>query len=129
MGNINGSKVRYVMTAEEREVRAKAKKLHADCRALRAEHDGRSWLLAWAFVRGLKYRRIEHTTRKDNKPDMLGIADLLVMLGLVPASEKKWSMSSEARTVIEAWLNDPSGAIPAPVRVKRVYVRPAVAAE
>lgn len=83
--------------------------------------------LAWGFVRGFPYRRIERTTRKNNAPD----ARLLTFFigseipGFAPLAAKWWDTAPHP--AIEAWLADPSGAIAAPVRVKKPYTPPAPA--
>lgn len=107
--------------------------------------------LAWGFVRGFKYRRIERSHKKQylaadacvhldaygygqdtegkffeqNMPNPVYLAKLLSKY--FPEFEAdfkdKWSLKPESR--ILAWLKDPTGAIPAPVREKKPFVRAA----
>lgn len=134
----------YTMTDSERAVRATVKALHASIRAeVRRAHEDRDGthryaLLAWGFVRGLPYRRIERTTRRQkmadasivehNQPAVYWLAKALApFLPEVAADmatyQLKRGTDSEAR--LAAWLADPSGAIPAPVpRPKKPFVRP-----
>lgn len=125
--------------------RLTSEKAYAETQAKRAttswaSHPVRShrvWLLAWAFVRGLPYRRIErkrHTQGvfEHNAPSVGDLARALAELGVFPPLEKGFDLNSEARTLIEAWLANPDGAIAAPPpRAKRPYVSAdhAVAAE
>lgn len=70
----------------------------------------REMLLMWAFVRGFKYRRIERTTRENNKPYF---------------HIELWNMflPDVTKEQIQAWLEDPTGAIPAPPpRPKKPYI-------
>jgi hypothetical protein len=70
----------------------------------------RSMLLLWGFVRGVKYRRIERTTREGNTPNL----HLDIWQMYVP------EITAEQ---VQAWLEDPTGAIPAPPpRPKKPYV-------
>ncbi len=117
------------MSAEEK---ARVKAAH---RAVRAEspHGDRYRILAWGFLRGIPYRRMERTTRTQVLPDgrvhehnaPSGAAIAAVLAKHVPELqgelESKWKLREGS--LIAAWLKDPSGAIPAPVRVKRPYVR------
>jgi hypothetical protein len=130
------------MTETERAKRSRTKALHAAVRAdmRAAAHDGdhRHMLLAWAFVRGLPFRRIERSHRvqvvngkpfEHHMPSQVLLTRMLIKyLPEIEADmDGKWSVKPGCR--IERWLSDPSGAIPAPPpRVKRPYVRP-VAAE
>ena len=128
------------MTPEEREAQ---KTLHravrADMRAARG-HAHRYLLLAWAFVREMPFRRVERShhvqdmggdkTFEHNMPSAFDLTKVLARYR--PAFEEdfasKWSLKPGGR--VEAWLADPSGAIPAPApRPKKPYERQAVAAE
>ncbi len=60
-------------------------------------YDHRSWLLAWAFVRGIPYRRVERQRHmqgafEHNAPSVFWLANALAELGLVP--RKRASSSS-----------------------------------
>ena len=69
----------------------------------------RSMLLLWGFIRGFKYRRIERITREHNSPHIV----LEHWQSYLP------ELTSEE---IQAWLDDPTGAIPAPPpRIKKQY--------
>jgi hypothetical protein len=106
--------------------KASVKAIH---KALRAETAGRAGNLAWGFVRGFPYRRIERTTRtqtmpdgsvvEHNRPDARYLTHLLGKLipGFAEINEKQ-SWNTKPSPAIEAWLADPAGAIPVPVRVK-----------
>ena len=104
-----------MMSADEQ---AQVKAIH---KALRAGTGERYGNLAWGFVRGFPYKRIERTTRDDNKPGAGYITYLLGRAGVpgfpVPKPNESW-WKTEASPVVIAWLLDPSGAIPAPVRTK-----------
>lgn len=96
--------------------KASVKAIH---KALRSETGDRYGNLAWAYVRGFPYRRVERTTRDDNKPEARFITYLLGKAGVpgfptIPAGSSWWKI--EASPAIIAWLLDPSGAIPVPVR-------------
>lgn len=137
----------YVMTESERAERERVKLLHQNVRA--AMHEAASSggqvhryaLLAWAFVRGLKFRRIErhhHVQRiggtpehgarifEHNMPQPFYLARALAAFFPEMRADVggKWRGSpTEAR--LYAWIADPSGAIPAPApRPKKPYVRP-----
>jgi len=105
-----------MMSAEEQSA---VKATHKAVRALIGQH-GRYGNLAWGFVRGFPYKRIERTTREDNKPDpkylTYVIGKAVPSFAEVPKSGNGWEMT--ASPVIEAWLADPVGAIEAPVRKK-----------
>lgn len=80
----------------------------------------RDMLLLWAFVRGLKFRRLERTHHFDkitslelNLPDAFRLAKIW---------EDYLPNSDDLETQIHSWLKDPAGAIPAPVRVKKPYL-------
>ena len=106
--------------------KASVKAIH---KALRAETAGRYGNLAWGFVRGFPYRRIERTTRVQTMADgsvvnhnPLDARYLTHLLGkLVPGFaviDEKQSWNTKPSRAIEAWLDDSAGAIPVPVRVK-----------
>ena len=111
--------------------KASVKAIHT---AIRKEAPSRHGNLAWAFVRGFKYRRVERTTRTQvmadgsvvnhNPPSVFAIAAILVKA--MPALETLYFRDKYGRLAdtcpLYAWVADPSGAIPAPVREKKPYV-------
>lgn len=117
--------------------KASVKAIH---KAIRKEATAttRTGALAWAFVRGFAYRRVERTTRTQvmadgsvvnhNPPNLVAIARIIVTA--MPELEALYFRSTytltESCPLIE-WVKDPSGAIPAPVREKRLYVPAQVA--
>jgi hypothetical protein len=119
------------MSADEK---AQVKSIH---KALRKETASRVGNLAWGFVRGLPYRRIERKTRTQvmwdgtvvvhNQPNLVTVAKLLVKH--IPGIEKEYLKS--AYTIADncpliAWLANPDGAIPAPApRPKKPFTRAA----
>lgn len=115
------------MSAEEQ---AQVKAVH---KAVRAQTASRYGNLAWGFVRGFPYRRIERTTRtqvagdgsvvEHNRPDARHLTHLLgeSVPGFAEVGKNWWS--TKPSPAVEAWLASPEGAIPAPVREKRPYVR------
>lgn len=121
------------MSAEQK---AEVKKIH---KALRAQTHTREGNLAWAFVRGLPYRRVERTTRTQVMPDGSVVQHNLPSAGgvthaiglCVPgfaeiAPGRPWA--TKVAPEVKAWLADPSGAIPAPApREKKPFVRQEVA--
>lgn len=119
------------MSASEKEA---VKAIH---RALRAGTASREGNLAWGFVRGFKYRRIERTVRVERLEDGTSVERLpsagyiTHLLGsAIPGFaeiDAKYAWRTKASPVVEAWLQDRSGAIPAPVREKKPYVRAEVA--
>ena len=115
------------MSAEEREA---VKKAH---RAVRALPEGRYRNLAWGYVRGCPYRRIERTSHLDKmcgsalKGHRWGIAHAICMAlgqanvdGFDLKSREEWNESIERMI---RWLSDPSGAIAAPpLKPKPTYI-------
>jgi len=108
----------YQMTEEQKAERSKQKKIH---QAIRSLPEGRYRNLAWGFVRGFKYRRIERTTHtqtlsdgrviEHNRPSARVLEDIFEEL--LPVTY----------AVLTAWIDDPSGAIPAPPpRPKKPFV-------
>jgi hypothetical protein len=109
--------------------KAQIKAIH---KALRAETPSRERNLAWGFVRGLKYRRIERTTRSQtmpdgsivnhNEPSLVYVAKLLAkhIPGLEGWFKGSYTLAQDCPLI--AWMADPSGAIPAPVRPKKPFV-------
>lgn len=80
----------------------------------------RDMLLLWAFVRGLKFRRLERTHHFDkntgwelNMPDAFRLSK--IWEDYLPETD-----GLEAQ--VDGWLKDPAGAIPAPLRVKKPYL-------
>ena len=114
--------------------KASVKAIH---KAIRAQAGSREGNLAWGFVRGFKYKRIERTVRRQPMEDgtqreMLPSAGYIThILGTaIPGFaevDAKYAWKTKAAPEVEAWLADPSGAIPAPVREKRPFVREQVA--
>lgn len=114
------------MSAEEQ---AQVKAVH---KAVRARTSDRYGNLAWGFVRGFLYRRIERTTRtqaaadgtvvEHNRPDARLLTHLLgeIIPGFAELG-KGW-YCTKPHPDVEAWLANPDGAIAVPVRVKRPYV-------
>lgn len=115
------------MTDEQAQVKAYHK-------AVRAETPSRARNLAWAFMRGLPYRRVERTTRTQVLPDgsvyshnpapAVAITEILaaVIPGFAEVNPKRpWA--TKATPEIEAWLANPDGATPVPVREKKPFVR------
>lgn len=121
------------MTAEQQ---AEVKAIHE---AFRAQVHSRYGNLAWAFVRGFTYRRVERTTRTQTMPDGTLVehnppsaAWVTYMIGLCCHgfaqidSGRAWA--TKAAPEVQAWLKDPSGAIPAPApREKQLFIRSEVA--
>jgi hypothetical protein len=117
------------MSAEEK---AQVKKIH---KAVRAQASSRAGNLAWGFVRGFPYRRIERTTRTQtmpdgtvvvhNAPNLVHVARILAEH--IPSLETEWFASRYSlhqTCPLIAWAANPDGAIPAPApRPKRPYVR------
>lgn len=90
--------------------------------------------LAWAYVRGFKYRRVERKRRtqllpngatfEHNLPSDYLLCRVFETVGLVTRSEIR-DTTSPARAAVIKWLSDESGAIPAPPpREKHPYVAP-----
>ncbi|MFI5296541.1 MAG: hypothetical protein ACHREM_00465 [Polyangiales bacterium] len=106
------------MSAEEQ---AQVKAIH---KAIRATTSDRYGNLAWAFVRGMPYRRVERTTRtqtmgdgsivEHNKPYAHALTHAIAthVPGFAPKAASAWQ--TKAHPAVEAWLADPSGAIAAP---------------
>lgn len=115
------------------EEKAQVKTLH---KAIRAEAPSRAGNLAWAFIRGFAYRRVERTTRTQVLPDgtvfqhnpakALHIA--WVLEKHIPELTTTWFESKyrlRSDCPLHAWLANPAGAIPAPApRPRKPYVRP-----
>jgi hypothetical protein len=118
------------MGAEEK---AQVKKVH---KGIRAEVSSRFGNLAWGFVRGFPYRRIERSTRTQtmadgtvvvhNAPNLVAVARVLV--AHIPSLEAEWFASRyslKPDCPLIAWAASQEGAIPAPVpRPKKPYVHP-----
>jgi len=126
-GSVCGAESYTQMSAEEK---AQVKATH---KAIRAKTSERYGNLAWGFVRGFPYRRIERTTRtqvgsdgklvEHNKPDARYLTHLLgeAIPGSAELGKSWWN--TKAHPEIEAWLANPDGAIPAPVREKKPFTR------
>lgn len=118
------------LSADEK---AQVKKIH---KGIRAETSSRAGNLAWGFVRGFPYKRIERKTREQvaadgtvivhNAPNALHIARILA--AHIPGYEaanfaSKYQLKAEC--ALHTWLKDTSGAIPAPApRPKKPYIKP-----
>ena len=122
---------RELSDSEKNEIKA----IH---KALRKNGYGRYKNLAWAFVRGFPYRRVERTTRSQvmadgsivehNRPSaQILTATILESIPNFVSSDPKRPWLVNAHPDIEKWLDDPNGAIPAPVRVKKPYMAAQVA--
>lgn len=118
------------MSADEK---AQVKAIH---KALRKEVASRVGNLAWGYVRGLPYRRIERTTRtqvmadgsviQHNGPPVLGVAKLLAkhIPGLESWFKSPYTLAESCP--LFAWVQDSGGAIPAPApRPRKPFTRPA----
>jgi hypothetical protein len=118
--------------------KAEVKKTHRKLRALTLTRYGN---LAWGFVRGFPYRRIERKTQTQemgdgsvfvhNRPEAryltLAIADCVD--GFAEIDQKRRYMTKPDPRV-EAWLANEEGAIPAPApRVKKPYAQAEEAAQ
>ena len=122
-------------------------------KAIRSQTGDRYGNLAWGFVRGFPYRRIERSHRMELLPPSAGVVSGAETLkyakeppyvhteagvfyehnlpaagrlthilakaipGFAPFNEAR-SWLTEPHPAIKAWLADPAGAIPVPVRVK-----------
>lgn len=132
--------------------KASVKAIHQAIRSDQSTSD-RYRNLAWGFVRGFKFRRIERThkiqqlasdawcptdelgysrteTGRFFEHNMPSAAELTRVLAKhIPEFAAdlvdKWRVKKGSR--IEAWLMDPDGAIPVPVREKKPFVRAEVA--
>jgi hypothetical protein len=110
------------LSADEK---AQIKAIH---KALRKETGSREGNLAWGFVRGFPYRRIERKTRTQktgdgtvivhNPPSAVAIANILVKY--IPGLgyfQNSYTLLPGCPLV--AWLANPDGAIPAPAPRER----------
>ena len=118
------------MSADEK---AQVKKIHA---GIRAETHSRAGNLAWGFVRGFPYKRIERKTRTQttpdgtvvvhNQPNLIAVDRIIV--AHIPSLETEWFASKyqlKPACPLTAWLANPDGAIPAPApRPRKPYIRP-----
>jgi hypothetical protein len=109
------------MSADEQ---AQVKAVH---KAVRKETPSRYGNLAWAFVRGFPYRRVERQTRTQTMGDGTVIHHNLPEARILTGVLTKYLRCSEV-VGVEAWLKNPDGAIPAPApRPKKPFVRAEVA--
>lgn len=122
----------YQMNDSERADRATIKALHLAVRGqiLNPAPGGpsrRHALIAWGFVRGFPYRRIERTCREHNEPNATDLARALAPFLPAFAADlpsSRWGQikpESLSALRLGEWLADPSGAIPAPIRIKVPY--------
>jgi hypothetical protein len=114
------------MSAEEKD------RVKAAHRAARAGTSSRYGNLAWGFVRGFPYRRIERATRRQEMPDgsftehnrpdaaqlTRAIAESVPSFAVVDKS-RPWD--TKAHPEVVAWLAREDGAVPVPVREKRKW--------
>ena len=81
--------------------------------------------LAWAFVRGMPYRRVERTTRTQTMPDgsvvMHNVPDARYVTFLVAVAvpgfadvDLRRPHLAKAHPDVVAWLKNQDGAVPAP---------------
>lgn len=108
------------------EEKSAVKAIHQHARSQTEERYGN---LAWGFIRGFPYRRIERSTRiqrfadgsylEHNRPDAGHLC--MAIMKVVPGFA---SLNAPVPEAVRAWLRSEEGAIPAPVREKRQYVRP-----
>ncbi len=127
-------------------------------KAIRSDHSegDRYRILAWAFIRGMKYRRVERSHHmqslprdsyfagasgfyldpegrcwfEHNLPDAVRLTRLLAKHMPELSADFKNGWSLKENTAIQAWLADRSGAVPAPApRPKKPYVRPETGAQ
>lgn len=80
----------------------------------------RDMLLLWAFVRGLKFRRLERTHHFDKNTNLE--LNMPEAKWLVEIWEDYLPETDDLETQIDNWLKDPAGAIPVPLRVKKPYL-------
>ena len=122
----------YDLSAEEK---AQVKAIHVALRAITHSREGN---LAWAFVRGLPYKRVERKTRTQtlgtgevihhNPPSAAYITHILGthIPGFAAVGASIWY--TKPSPAVEAWLKDPAGAIPLPApRERKPFVRSEVA--
>lgn len=115
--------------------KASVRQIHQAIRALTGEKYAlhrRHGNLAWGFVRGFPYRRIERRTRTQqlgdgevrvhNRPDPRFLTHLLAKAipGFAESHEQHYWRTKPHPEVV-AWLHREEGAIPEPVRVKKTY--------
>lgn len=119
------------MTPEQRD---EVKAIH---KAIRKDTPQRAGNLAWAFVRGIPYKRVERTPRTQvlgdgtvlhhNPPPVRKITWLLGQC--IPGfAEVKDVWNTTPHPDVVAWLANPDGAIPAPVRKPKATLDEVVAA-
>jgi hypothetical protein len=106
------------------EEKSKVKAIH---KAVREEVLSRAGNLAWAYLRGFPYRRIERTTRTQeltdgtvvdhNPPPLFEVARIL--MASIPGLAWTAGYKLAPDCPLIAWAKDSQGAIPAPaLRVK-----------
>lgn len=91
--------------------RAVLKELYARIRKDMNASGGRYMFLLWGYVRGFPFRRLERTNHEHNTPKYL-------------LHDWKKYLPDVTQEHIDIWLQNPEGAIPAPVRVKKPYEKP-----
>ena len=119
-----------MLTAEEK---TKQKEMHAKVRsAMKQVREGRAFvahwvshrllLLTWGYLRGFKFRRIERTHRIQVREDGLPYEHNLPVARMLHMVIANFDPSAKVDDV-QRWIDDPSGAIPAPPpRAKKPYV-------
>lgn len=108
------------MSADEK---AQVKAIH---KALRKETASRAGNLAWAFVRGFPYRRVERKTRTQTLGDGTVVVHNPPPLGAVARvlSQHIPGLDASLKATLSAWASNPDGAIPAPPpRAKKPFNR------
>ena len=111
--------------------KADVKAIH---RAMRTVTGTRYGNLAWGFVRGFPYRRIERKTQTQelgdgsvyvhNRPSAIDLTNAIArFIPTFAAFDPKKTWATKANADVEAWLKSEEGAIPAPVRTKKPYIR------
>ena len=122
---------KYMMNEAEKNERTRIKAIHERLRAsLRGGGGSRHDILAWCYAKGFAFRRCERqhhvqtlpdgATFWHDKPDARLIWKKLVHAGFIPYEGElpKFAWTQAERTpegaAIAAWIDDPTGAIPAP---------------
>jgi len=96
--------------------KASVKAIH---KALRANTGTRYGNLVWGYIRGFPYRRIERTTREDNKVDASWLTTLIAeTVQDFAIVDPKARYKTEPHPAVLDWLANPEGAIPVPARSK-----------
>lgn len=116
----------YQMNEKERAEREEIKALHLEIRK-DIKNTTDSWehrylLLAWGYLRGFKFRRIERNHRVQRLPSGVLFEHNMPSETVLRSTLLRYIPALASS--IHAWLADPTGAIPAPPpRPKKVFVR------